>query len=79
MDKTGHLVTVPREYLEELERFKEENRTDLNAKVSERGVSHYGTKAIFLEVDSLVAIDFFNNLIVVDKEGNEIAKFVNVI
>ncbi|MER2008894.1 MAG: hypothetical protein ABS939_15700 [Psychrobacillus sp.] len=75
MNKSGHLVTVPREYLEELEKFKENNRTDYNAKLVEKGTTYYENRVLFLEVDSSVVVNFFNYLIMTDDKGRELAKF----
>jgi hypothetical protein len=77
MDKSNHTVTVPREYLEELEKFKEENKTDYNAKVTMKNIGKgFETKyATFLEVDRSLYISGI--IVVVDDEGREIGQFLD--
>jgi hypothetical protein len=79
MDKTLHTVTVPRDYLEELEKFKEENRTDYNAKISLKNIGRgFETKyATFLEVDKELPTEISDSIIVIDKEGRELAQFLH--
>lgn len=81
MDKSNHRITVDREYLEELEKFKEKNQTEYNAKASLKNVGRgfESRYALFVEVSegelsnlSSVA----DGVVIVDNEGRELGQFI---
>lgn len=83
MDKSNHLVTVPRDYLEMLENEFEKNKNfNMNGHVRKVIYPPDSASPISYEVRTLFIQDKdlnVNNVIVVDNEGKEISKFRKII
>ena len=80
MNKAGHLVTVPREYLEELEKiYSEVNRENYNAKVSYARFPHIEKEIVLLKLDDSDVHRLIGSarLVILDSDGKERHVFNN--
>lgn len=80
MDKSGHLVTVPRDYLEELEKiYSEVNRENYNAKISYARPNYIEKEIVLLQLDDADVYRLIGSarLVVLDSEGKERHVFNN--
>lgn len=79
MDISEHKVTVPRDYLEGLEKFVEEYASDMNAKLSYSRLSHVEKEICLLTLDDRDAkrVRDSARIIILDSEGKEIHAFYN--
>lgn len=75
MDKSNHTVTVPREYLDKLEAFYEENIVSKDFNVKALVTKRMNNNALIIFNTNTQLIETVSEVITLDDSGKEIAKF----